>query len=377
MPPRRNNPFSSFADKNSFLGQPLLPRVGQAISDIGRTAIAAVTPSVNTPPPTLAGVSIPPAGASASSVNPLPLLASLNPFGNRPLIRTDFGERPTTPSQAVPQLPSGATSYGVARTSPAIPVPLPTFPSRASVGASMVTAPTPILPTVAQPTPVPTRQQRVDTAVRYGTISATPQQLENLNARDTAYVSRTPAEQQALIAQMRERGAALAAQRTQTMQNFAQSRIPEAARVNLPAPQGRFGQPLTGLFPQSTEGVANRNERSQSALAATGFGALQRQEGITPSLRGPLAIAEQNPFRLAQSSLYPTGGIAGAIAGGPQPASTGFGTGSLSRQGGFSNTRAEERKRVNALSAQAGLPRALNSQTRQAYSNYFRQQGMI
>lgn len=305
MPPRRDNPFSSFADQNSFLGQPLLPRIGQAISDIGRTAIAAVTPPVNTPPPTLAGVSIPPAGASASSVNPLPLLASLNPFGNRPLIRTDFGERPATPSQAVPQLPSGATSYGMARTSPAIPVPLPTFPSQASVGASMVTAPTPTLPTVAQPTPVPTGQQRVDTAVRYGTISATPQQLENLNARDTAYVSRTPAEQQALIAQMRERGAALAAQRTQTMQNFAQSRIPEAARVNLATPQGMFGQPLTNLFPQRTQFAAL--PQSRGSIGATGFGEMQRQQ------------AESATTALRPSPLYAGLGI-GGIGGGPQPA---------------------------------------------------------
>lgn len=370
MPPR-NNPFSSFADPNSFLGQPILPRIGQAVSDIGRTAIRAVTPPVNTPPPTLAGVSVPPAGASAASTNPLPFLASLNPFGNRPLIRTDFGERPATTARVTPQLPSGDTSYGMAAT-PAIPVPLPTFPSQAAVGASMVTAPTPPLPTVAQPTPIPSGQQRSDTAVRYGTISATPQQLENLNARTTAYEGRTPEQQQALLAQVRANGANLA----QTMQNFAQSRIPEVARVNLPAPQGRFGQALTGLFPQSTEAVAQRQEVAQSTLAGTGFGAMQRQAGIAPSLRGPLAEAGQSPFRLAQSSLYPMGGIAGAIEGGPQPASTGFGAGSLSRQGGFSNARAEERRRINALSAQAGLPRALNNQTRQAYANYFAQQGM-
>lgn len=376
MPPRRNNPFSSFADPSSFLGQPLLPRIGQAISNIGRTAIAAVTPPINTPPPTLAGVSVPPAGASASSVNPLPFLASLNPLGNRPLIRTDFGEARTAPTQAVPQLPSGATSYGLARTSPAIPVPLPTFPSQAAVGASMIAAPTPTLPTVAQPSPVATGQQRSDTAVRYGTISATPQQLENLNARDTAYVSRTPAEQQALLAQMRERGAALGRQSTQRMAEFAQGRIPETARISIAAPQGRFGQPLTGLFPQSTEGVAQRSESARSTLAATGFGAMQRQAGMTPTLRGPLATTEQTPFRLAQSSIYPTGGIAGAIAGGPQP-TTGFGAGSLASQGGFSNARAEERRRINELSEQAGLPRALNAQTRQAYSNYFRQQGMV
>lgn len=287
--PDRNNPFSTFADPNSFLGQPFLPRVGQAISNIGRAAISAVTPPANTPPPTLAGVSIPPAGASAASVNPLPFLSSLNPLGNRPLIRTDFGERPVAPSQAVPQLPSGATNYGMASASPAIPVPLPAFPSQAAVGSSMITAPTPSLPAVAQPLPTsvaPIGQPRIDTAVRYGTISATPQQLENLNARDTAYVGRTPAEQQALIAQMRERGAALAQQRTQTMQRFAESRIPN--RGEMPAPQGRFGQPLADLFPRSREAMNQARSAASPALPMTSF--------APPQPAAPFIEQRINPF---------------------------------------------------------------------------------
>jgi hypothetical protein len=290
MPTRRNNPFSPFADPDSFLGQPFLPKVGQAISDFGRATISALTPSAGTPPSTLAGVSVPQAGAAAPNLNPLPFLSSLNPFGNRPLIRTDFGERPATPTQAMPQLPSGATSYGMARPSSAIPVPFPAFPSQASVGASMVTAPSTTIPQPSQPAPIfptPIGQQRVDTAVRSGTISATPQQLENLNARDTAYVGRTPEQQQALLAQVRAKGANLAARRADTMQTFADSRIPN--RREMPAPQGRYGQPLTDLFPRSREAMSQARATVSPALPMASF--------TPPQPAAPFIEEQRNPFR--------------------------------------------------------------------------------
>jgi hypothetical protein len=123
--------------------------------------------------------------------------------------------------------------------------------------------------------------------------------------------SRTPAEQQALLAQVRANGARLAAQQSETMRNFAESRGPRFAPAA--APQGRYGQALTGLFPQSTEAIAQRVERNAPILSATGFGAMARSVGQNPSLRGPLA---QTPSLFANRSGFESG------FGGPQPASS-------------------------------------------------------
>lgn len=133
--------------------------------------------------------------------------------------------------------------------------------------------------------------------------------------------SRTPAQQQALLAQMRANGARLAAQQTETMRTFAEGRGPRFAPAA--APQGRFGQALTGLFPQSTEAIAQRTERNAPFLAATGFGRMQQEQ--------------QRPiqFGIGRSPLYGGMGI-GAAAGGPQP----------SRSMIANNTTKEQRRRL-------------------------------
>ena len=148
------------------------------------------------------------------------------------------------------------------------------------------------------------QQGRVASALRTGTVYATPEQLANLNSGVGGFSGqRTPAEQQALLAQVRANGAKLAAK--QTMRNFAESRIPEGARVNLPAPQGRYGQPLTDLFPSRTQFSAL--PQSRGFIGSTGFGEMQRQQ------------TESASSALRPSPLYAGMGI-GAIGGGPQPA---------------------------------------------------------
>ncbi len=137
------------------------------------------------------------------------------------------------------------------------------------------------------------QQGRMATATPYGNIYATfqsgnsgPRQLENLNARDTAYVGRTPEQQQALIAQMRERGRDLAAQRTETMRNFADNRIPN--RREMPAPQGRYGQPLTNLFPRSREAMNQARATVSPAAPMASFAA--------PQPAAPFIEDQRNPF---------------------------------------------------------------------------------
>ena len=320
------------ADFNpTILGRKLFPSsqvTGDFFSGLGRSIVQAFTPAAGTPPATMAGVSIPPAGASFSQLQYKgPLLGTGPMFGVRgeqqpapQPARQPYNYGPYAATMGLPSFDVTKTQTPFNQYSAAAPQQISSALAMPPSGqAQAPSQPAPILPT-------PPTEERMATATPYGNIYATfqsgnsgPRQLENLNARETAYVGRTPAQQQALIAQMRERGSALAAQRTETMRNFADSRIPEGARVNLPAPQGRYGQPLTDLFPRPAQGQG----ASQPTLAGTGFGA-----------------------------------------------------GSLSSQGGFSNSRAEERRRINALSAQAGLPRALNNQMRNVYANYFAQQGM-
>jgi hypothetical protein len=374
MPP--SNPFSTFADPNSFLGRPLIPRIGSALESAGRSLINALTPATGTPPPTMAGVSIPPAGASTSQLNPFPALASLNPFGSRPLVRTDYGEitAPSVPN--IPQLPSGAMMTGSADIYPttprfpSTPVPLPTSPSMTSVGSNMVTTPRPTAsfgtPQQIPFTPTPTVQPRINTAVREGTISATPQQLANLNARTTAYEGRTPEQQQALLAQMRNAGQNIASNYTRTMQNFAQNRIPQGMRVtDLPAPQGSIGQSLAANFPQSMESRQAASNLTSQRLAATGFGSMSNQQQSASGL----------PF--SRPSVF--SGL-GAFNTAPQPSQSiagGFGSGSITRPSQYSNARAEQRQMINNIARSYGAQPAYSRQAQNQYAEEFRRAGII
>jgi hypothetical protein len=56
-------------------------------------------------------------------------------------------------------------------------------------------------------------------------------------------------EQRPTLPQMRERGASVGRSYSQTMRSFGESRIPNPPPMT--APQGRFGQPLTRLFPNA------------------------------------------------------------------------------------------------------------------------------
>jgi hypothetical protein len=56
-------------------------------------------------------------------------------------------------------------------------------------------------------------------------------------------------EQRPTLSQMRERGADIGRSYSQTMRSFGQSTMPTPPPMS--APQGRFGQPLTSLFPNA------------------------------------------------------------------------------------------------------------------------------
>lgn len=146
-------------------------------------------------------------------------------------------------------------------------------------------------------------------AFRAGIGSAPIAMQASLDSVPTAYEGRTPEQQQALLAQMRTNGQRIASNYTQTMNEFAESRGPRFAPMA--APQNMFGQPLTSLFPNSKEAIAQRVERNAPVLAATGFGAMQRSVGQAPNLRGPLAetpslFANRGGFESRFGGLQPS-----------------------------------------------------------------------
>lgn len=78
---------------------------------------------------------------------------------------------------------------------------------------------------------------RVAVQTPYGAIQATPQQAQAFAARPTAYEGRTPAQQQALLAQVRERGRSMLGAQEQF---FAQKRA-EQKGLSIAAEEARIG----------------------------------------------------------------------------------------------------------------------------------------
>jgi hypothetical protein len=168
-----------------------------------------------------------------------------------------------------------------------------------------------------------TPEQRGRQAIQtpYGTVYATQQQASNLAAAPSRTIdqqsSRSPEQQQALLAQARTAGQKIASDYTKTMRDFTQGNI-RTGFTNA-APRGRYGQPLTDLFPQSSEAVAQRNQRIAPVMAATGFSEMQREQ----SSMTPPAIRNQ--------SLFGGMGYASSL-GGPQPASSMLAAGPMKRR---------------------------------------------
>jgi hypothetical protein len=174
--------------------------------------------------------------------------------------------------------------------------------------------------------PLASRTERIES--QYGTVSTTltpeQQQLrfqEQQKAQQMGTMPRTPEQQQALLAQMRQTGRTIA-------QNI-QSSFPDAMTNNprsyatpmgksITAPTNMFGQPIADFqqrYAQREERLMGQRASSIAALGATGFGAMQRQQAN---------IAPPPPIRAP--SLFGGMGYASTF-GGPQPASSTFATG--------------------------------------------------
>lgn len=138
-----------------------------------------------------------------------------------------------------------------------------------------------------------------------GTIYASAEQEKNLASRSTAYEGRTPEQQQALLAQMRQKGATLSRQSVDRQEEFFKQKRAEIAALA----QATGEAYKDGMSPQSV-----RQARSAyTSQQPTSIAGIQRQfAAMAPAFDRPMAERTafvREPF--------------GIPSGGPQPA-TGF-----------------------------------------------------
>jgi hypothetical protein len=265
-----------------------------------------------------------------SAINPIESIAKLqNFFSGTSLI----GNRRPMADQAaptLPQLPSGTTVSG-SDIYPTFPQMPPSSPSQQQQVASSRPATSPTVaaasPVMQQQTTTPTTQRaaapnpnagRTPIQTPFGTIFATQEQAQAAyTPRSQGNTPRTPEQQQALLAQMRERGEAigsrLAGEQRQnyyaTRQGMEQRRAQEALT---PSP-----------YEGGTPGRDRRMAGAQALVAAERWrqvaegtrGAMER----TPvsAFGGEFRQGSMGQFSPVQRPSYTTRGLAGGYAPAP------------------------------------------------------------
>jgi hypothetical protein len=269
MPPQ--NPYSSFADPNSFLGQPLLPRLGRALSGM----FSSMGQTLGATPPMPAGVRPIPQGVQAPNINPIPFLQGLNPLANTPLIggaAQGRGPRQEPPTPTVPTFPSGRPIGGF-DIYPTVPQMPPTVPPQTSQFAAVNPRPATADDIDAfygrgayapQPTtPVePATPQRVGVRTAYGMVYPTRGQDESGRSLD-----QTAAAQR--LAQMPRMGARLQNVREQLTQQDRLERARqggrEMAKRIAKANEDYFASQRGGVQPQQQTVAQSRPQRPSQA----------------------------------------------------------------------------------------------------------------
>jgi hypothetical protein len=239
-----------------------------------------------------------------------------------PTLGTPFRDQPTpmntvlpsgTPMvgfDSYPTIPQTVPSIAASAPQPAASTNVPTFPN---VGMGIMgnqnVGPLPteqfspmarMAPTLADrgnvTTDITGMQGKVPIQTPYGTIYATAGQAQTQRVSEMGGLPAQSARLANIGEQARRMGMAKAGGRqiaqgyTETMRNFANQNI--GSPVNLPAPQGRFGQALVGNFPRSREAMA----RAEQAVSPTSPLASM---GNAPSFPF-LEERNRNPF----SSIY-------------------------------------------------------------------------
>jgi hypothetical protein len=262
----------------TVMGRPLFPTFDRTKEMVG-SAFNALTSGSN--PAMMAG---------SAGVNPF-ASANVPEFPSRlgPLIRTDYGlppsERPEfrNPADQWDAKPVTARTAAITAPQPAAPSLAPTFPNTGmGIMGNQNVGPLPIeqfspmtrmAPTLADrgnvTTDITGMQGKVPIQTPYGTIYATAGQAQTQRVSEMGGLPAQSARLANIGEQARRMGMAKAGGRqiaqgyTETMRNFANQNI--GSPVNLPAPQGRFGQALVGNFPRSREATA----RAEQAVSPT------------------------------------------------------------------------------------------------------------
>ena len=218
---------------------------------------------------------------------PTPVLPSGTPM-------TGFDIYPTQPQMA-PRTAS-ATAPQPAAPSLAAPAPVPQFPATGMglmgnqnirpLPTEQISPMTRMAPTLADrggvTTDITGMQGKTPIQTPYGTVYATAGQA---GTERVAEMANLPA-QSARLAQIGERARSMGMARqggqqiaqgyTETMQRFARSTIPERVREReMPAPQGRFGQPLVSNFPRSREAMTQARQIVSPAAPMASFAPFQ------------------------------------------------------------------------------------------------------
>ena len=287
------------------MGRPLFPTFDRTKEMVG-SAFNALTSGSN--PAMMAG---------SAGVNPF-ASANVPEFPSRlgPLIRTDYGlppsERPEfrNPADQWDAKPVTARTAATTAPQPAAPSLAPTFPNTGmGIMGNQNVGPLPteqfspmarMAPTLADrgnvTTDITGMQGKVPIQTPYGTIYATAGQAQTQRVSEMGGLPAQSARLANIGEQARRMGMAKAGGRqiaqgyTETMRNFANQNI--GSPVNLPAPQGRFGQALVGNFPRSREATA----RAEQAVSPTSPLASLGSAPSFPFLEG----RNSNPF----SSIY-------------------------------------------------------------------------
>lgn len=417
MPPRRDI-YSPFADPNSFLGQPFLPKVGQAISrgisNVGQMAS------------TVGGALKYPFTASSQALGGASEAFRGTPLISGPALGRTTRQEPATPMTTV--LPSGTPMVGFDM----YPTqPQPTGPRTIGTGRTVSTA-----QVIAQNNANMTDYERG----LYGFMSLTPSSRNVVSSVSNAPATGIVGGQTSLgIAPSIDQGVASARfgaipvnqppiapitmgvggaterKGVQTAYGMIYPSAGQEAGAQKSAALGPMGARLANVGQEMTQAqrlamvkqnalIANaeRTRNVQKTIAQNKANPATYTAGSGARIAAPTdrfgrvvaafspmqsgmvagtAQEQQQPNPFTNLNITPISPILGEPLniqfGGPQSMASTINTGTMTSPTQYSNARAEERKRINELSRQVGFPTALNAQTRGIYANYFRGQGLL
>jgi hypothetical protein len=318
-------------DLNPILfGRKLFPssqRTGDFFSKFGQSVAQAFTPAAGTPPATMAGVSIPPAGASLSQLQfKGPLLGTGSMFGIRGAQQPapqpaqpsfDYGTYAATrgfPSFDVTKIQtpfSQASASAPQQVSSALATPLPSqaqapiqpYPpmaiteqaSRPAAGFARISdwSQNPLVQAARATGDVSALARATEQARNQGRSALAPKDifgvslaaLRESNPEAGFGTSRTPEQQQELLAQVRQNGGTIAKNIQSNLPN-SMTNAPEQYRAfsgrPVALPTNMFGQPIASFKEQMREEgrLVDRSAPSQQ---------------FTPRLGGPILMGSQRP----------------------------------------------------------------------------------